>query len=924
MFLAVSRGPGGFNKLKVVKRLNSELATDPAFLKMFLDEAKLLARLNHPNIVQANEVGFEGGEYFIEMEYLEGQPYEHLLRRTASTGGLPLGTHLFVLSQVLAGLHYAHELTDHDGTPLDVVHRDVSPHNVFITYDGAVKLLDFGIAKAIGASSVTRTGTIKGKLTYMPPEQAAHGQIDRRTDIFPVGVMLWQALTGKRLWAGLSDLQVLARLHDGDIARARSVNPAVSAVFDEICARAMAPRREDRYATAEKMQDDLEASLERPGERVESKALAKLLSEVFAEPRLRVKREIEKHLAQGEEGAPPGPVPALRVDGYGRASSSAIEDVATMAESASAPPTAIPSASGGPGPIDARRASAPPPSTSLPAPRRPRPMGRRVVGAALLAALLVAGAAGRWAVRGPTTLVTTQAATPLCTRAADCRSWAPRGLCSERGTCFAAPECVTNQECLDAHAGAPFRCRESDGRCVDLRLHGCQPHAELADYGREDTAFFGVMLSASGPGAARGTAEARTLELARRDFAKATRDAKAALRPLALLSCDDAYDAAGVARYLAEEVRVSAVVGFGPSDEALDLARSEFIPHHVLAVVADGASPVATATSGGAPPLLWRTAPNPVATAPAVSAVVTYVEEGTRTGRAGLARGEALRVALVRRGTRSGDAYAAAIYSSLSFNGKSAVENDSNFLEVAFGEPAGGDAQPSYDRVIREVIELHPHVVVLFGGGELGSVILPAVERGWPAATARPTYVAAGALGDSQLLTFVAQDPRRARRVLGVEASSVFVAGGSPATRDGEAYSTNLAPGYEAAAAAPAAYDAFYLLAYAAAAAGPATPLAGEDLARGIARLLPPGPRIDVGPLPIETALDQLRGDGGIDLHLAQGSLDLSAASEASPVSVVITCAAADHAGHGMVEVDSGLSYAAPARAVRGVSRCRR
>src|SRR6185437_8026107 len=222
VYLAVVRGPAGFNKLVVIKQIRPQLAEDPEFLAMFLDEARLAARLSHPNVVQTNEVGQEGSRYFIAMEYLEGQPLNRVLHRVQKTGGIPLALHVKILSDVLGGLHHAHELADFDGTPLEVVHRDVTPHNVFITYDGQVKVVDFGIAKALNSSAETRTGVLKGKVAYMAPEQARGERCDRRADVFSVGVMLWEAATGRRLWKGVPDITILQRLLAGDIPRPRS------------------------------------------------------------------------------------------------------------------------------------------------------------------------------------------------------------------------------------------------------------------------------------------------------------------------------------------------------------------------------------------------------------------------------------------------------------------------------------------------------------------------------------------------------------------------------------------------------------------------------------------------------------------------------------------------------------------------------
>ena len=154
VFLALASGPAGFNKLVVIKQIRPQFAEDPEFLTMFLDEARLAARLNHPNVVQTNEVGEDGRRFFICMEYLEGQPFNRILHAaSAPRAALTLGMQLRILVDALAGLHHAHELCDFDGTPLEVVHRDVTPHNIFITYAGQVKVVDFGIAKALSSSS---------------------------------------------------------------------------------------------------------------------------------------------------------------------------------------------------------------------------------------------------------------------------------------------------------------------------------------------------------------------------------------------------------------------------------------------------------------------------------------------------------------------------------------------------------------------------------------------------------------------------------------------------------------------------------------------------------------------------------------------------------------------------------------------------
>ncbi|HSC87419.1 MAG TPA: serine/threonine-protein kinase, partial [Polyangiaceae bacterium] len=225
VMLAVARGPSGFNKLVVLKSMRGNAQAEPEIAKMFLSEARLAARLNHHNVVQTNEV-FESPEGpVIVMEYLEGQALSQVAARARGKDVFPLRMHLRVICEALAGLHHAHELSDFDGRPLGVVHRDVSPHNVFITYDGQVKVLDFGIAKLSGAHADTATGVLKGKLRYMAPEQITGEAIDRRADIFAIGVMLWEAASGQRMWRDVSDVTIMNRILNAELPSLREAKP---------------------------------------------------------------------------------------------------------------------------------------------------------------------------------------------------------------------------------------------------------------------------------------------------------------------------------------------------------------------------------------------------------------------------------------------------------------------------------------------------------------------------------------------------------------------------------------------------------------------------------------------------------------------------------------------------------------------------
>ncbi len=296
VFLAFAEGPkgSGFAKLAVVKRLRQNLAEDPEFVAMLMDEGRVTARLSHPNVVQLFEVGNDGDGYFLAMEHLDGQPLHHIERRAARTQ-TDVANELYyaVVADVLGGLHHAHELKDFDGTPLGIVHRDVTPHNIFVTYDGVVKVVDFGIAKAVGRLTETRQGIVKGKVRYMSPEQAAGWPLDRRTDIFAAGVLLYKAATGQKLWSNRDEFEIPRALVDGDYDPSpRSVRPDVPDAIDAICRKALAFRKEDRYETAAEMQADIERVL---GARSASarRELGGILREIFKKERANLRAVLD-------------------------------------------------------------------------------------------------------------------------------------------------------------------------------------------------------------------------------------------------------------------------------------------------------------------------------------------------------------------------------------------------------------------------------------------------------------------------------------------------------------------------------------------------------------------------------------------------------------------------------------------------------
>ncbi len=259
--LARLAGEAGFEKILVVKRLLPELVASKAFVAMFLDEAKLVARLDHPNICEVHELGRDGAEYFIVMPFLDGVPAHELIARPRDPDRrAQLRVAAGVIAQACAGLHHAHELRGADGEPLGLVHRDVSPSNLFVTAAGVVKVLDFGIAKVRGAAE-TEAGTIKGKTQYMAPEQLLGEPLDRRADVFALGIVLYELATHQRLFKRASDYLAARAILEESIPRADEVDPAVPVALADVIARALARKPADRYPDAAALAKDLEASL---------------------------------------------------------------------------------------------------------------------------------------------------------------------------------------------------------------------------------------------------------------------------------------------------------------------------------------------------------------------------------------------------------------------------------------------------------------------------------------------------------------------------------------------------------------------------------------------------------------------------------------------------------------------------------------
>jgi serine/threonine protein kinase len=319
VFLSVARGPMGFNKLAVIKRLRANLADDPAFRTMFLDEARLAARLNHPNVVHTYEVGEQDGSYFIAMEYLEGQSLNKVIREAVKRNDVfDQAFCARMVSDALAGLHCAHELRDYDGRPLNIIHRDVSPHNVFVTYGGQVKLVDFGIAKAALSSTETEVGVLKGKVAYMAPEQAMGGPIDCRADIFSMGIVLWELLARQRLMTGDSAASTLHRLLNAPIPSILSVRDDVDPELEAIVARALEKDPRYRFNSAQEMRDALDGFLMSTGRNVRQDEIGHKISEMFEDVRAEVQAQVQAHMSTVHVATSTHELEALNAEGIRR------------------------------------------------------------------------------------------------------------------------------------------------------------------------------------------------------------------------------------------------------------------------------------------------------------------------------------------------------------------------------------------------------------------------------------------------------------------------------------------------------------------------------------------------------------------------------------------------------------------------------
>ena len=284
LYLARAVGIAGFERYVVLKRIMADHARNHRFVTMFLDEARLAAQLHHPNIAQVYDIGRVSASYFFTMEYVHGENVRDILQRVAALKRqIPIEQTLTVIAGAAAGLHYAHEKRGADRRPLDIVHRDVSPSNLMVAYEGAVKLVDFGIAKASHRMTETRSGAVKGKVAYMSPEQCTGAPLDRRSDVFALGIVFYEMATMTRLFKHPTDFETMNHIVNGIIPPPSSRRPDLSRELDAVISKALAKRPDDRYQTGEEMLAAIEALAARERLSLSTMALGRYLRELFGE-----------------------------------------------------------------------------------------------------------------------------------------------------------------------------------------------------------------------------------------------------------------------------------------------------------------------------------------------------------------------------------------------------------------------------------------------------------------------------------------------------------------------------------------------------------------------------------------------------------------------------------------------------------------
>ncbi|MEM7157413.1 MAG: protein kinase [Myxococcota bacterium] len=422
VYVAEAESMAGFKKKVAIKRILPNLLKDERFVRMFLDEARLSLHLNHANIVNVFDIGKSSSTYFIVMEYVEGVNLKAILQDFARRRiSVPVQLTVWILNEILKGLDYAHRLTDNDtGEVLGIVHRDISPPNILVSWNGEVKLTDFGLAKASTQLESTDPGVVKGKFSYLSPEAASGLEVDARADIFAVGILAYEMLTGRRLFLGESDYQTVQLVRAAEVPPISEQNPDVAPELERIIRKSLARESNDRYQTANDFADDLLAFLFSRSLKVSARDVSHVIGDLRKktkpkqEPKANdsnlILKLIEDEFADirslddDEEGPPTGSMPLTSLSGYDPSAPLALDDFGAgdVSPAPTSPresePTPVPAPGSAPMHMDGDEDAPVPRPTAhsggmkSPAPRSGGGMGMWVV----LLLLLAAGGGGAY------------------------------------------------------------------------------------------------------------------------------------------------------------------------------------------------------------------------------------------------------------------------------------------------------------------------------------------------------------------------------------------------------------------------------------------------------------------------------------------------------------------------------------------------
>lgn len=331
IYLAQEILPAGEEKWVALKLIHEHLAEDRRFVTMFFDEVRVSERIDNPNVCKVVDFGEENGKSYLAMEYLHGETLTRIFKRAATAGGLPVNVAVRVIIDAARGLHAAHELRGDDGMPLNVVHRDISPANIMIQYDGVTKVLDFGVARARGRLTETVAGELKGKVPYMPPEQVRGQAVDRRADIWSLGVVLWEALTSRSLFQADNEPSTMLEVVEGKLVPPSEIKPGLPAELDKLVMSALVRKIDDRVETAEKFASNLEEWLNASGNPASTAEVSAWMQEHFAD-----KKAAREALLRAEPKLEAEDIPEIdvaSVSGVGEKSVAADQEVPTDRDS---------------------------------------------------------------------------------------------------------------------------------------------------------------------------------------------------------------------------------------------------------------------------------------------------------------------------------------------------------------------------------------------------------------------------------------------------------------------------------------------------------------------------------------------------------------------------------------------------------------